>query len=59
MKHVFAALLIGMLACAIGCQRSNPDPTGPAIVDQIDETAPSEDVSKGIDAALEKFGKEH
>ena len=58
MKNVLAAgLLLLLVASATGCGKAEPENAKQSIADQIDESAPSEDVSKGIDAALDKYGK--
>ena len=58
MKNVLAAgLLLFFVASATGCGKAEPENAEQSIADQLDESAPSEDVSKGIDAALDKYGK--
>jgi hypothetical protein len=57
MKNVVAGLLLVFACLVAGCGKAEPEKPSQSISDQLDESASSEDVSKGIDAALEKYGK--
>lgn len=54
----FATCLLLVFACLVGgCNKAEAEKQPQSIADQLDESASSEDVSKGIDAALEEYGK--
>lgn len=55
MKNVVAGLFGLSIVLIGGCGADTASPKE-SLADQLNESAPSEDVSQGIDAALEKYG---
>jgi hypothetical protein len=58
MKNTLGCLLLVFSCFVAGCGKAETEKPSQSIVDQLDESASSEDVSKGIDAALEKYGEQ-